>query len=254
MLAPDDIWPQTIGALYADARAAGWSPRELERLLAVNDLVDPLFAGWRRASGRPFTAHLCGVAALALRYGGSQQDVLAGFGHAVFEGGAYGREGASPRRLASQLLADAAFEGARDLIEDYARFDWRDFIRRSEYDADAAVTSAPRRCVFLRIVNEMDDALDWPFLNETRRTAGTDELAASVGIADAFGWTKLADAASALRDCMAASQAVRTPGRDGAYFVTPPGYRRAAGPRLARLADRLVSSVSHRGGPGGRRR
>lgn len=236
-------WPQTVGALYAQARDAGWSAAELSALLAAHAAIEPLFAGWRRASGRCFTSHLAGTASLTVEFGGDVDDVLAALAHAVFDEGAYGRADGAFRGKAAALLMQAFPPKAGEIVAGYSAFRWPAFVSAAEKDLRAAVAGADPRLVRLRIANEIDDALDWPFFTDVSRAAGMRELGVSERVARALGWEALAGRAAFVAAAMEAAPAAPGRPRDAAYFVKPIGYLR---PFTERLRGRLGKILRRR--------
>jgi len=219
-------WPQTIGALHRQALLAGWNDADLASLVRAHASIEPLFVGWRRASGRCFTCHLVGTAGLALEFGGDKDDVIAALAHAVFNGGAFGRAGGRYRAQASEWLTEAISPAAAKLVADYAAFDWPRLV------ATSAVSISDSRIIRLRIANEIDDALDWPFFTEKSRASGVRELAASASIARALGWEALAARAGFVSEEMAKTPPASAKPRGASYFTAPYDYVRPVGERL----------------------
>ena len=117
-------WPQTIVEIVSDAHAIGWSSEEMQQLWKVHVLMARLFSGRYRGSGRPFINHLAGTAALALRHGGGVTEVLAGYGHAAYEQGEFGRARQGASKANQRELRTAVGDAAEAIIADYAGFDW----------------------------------------------------------------------------------------------------------------------------------
>jgi hypothetical protein len=209
-------------------------------LLETYNLVEPMFTGWCRASGRPFICHLTGVASLVLKHGGSRDEVLAALAHAAIQAGAYGPYGARVRTDVRRLLARSLPAGCARLVEAYTQFDWKAFIDTAGRDIASAVGTTPAILLKLRIANEMDDALDWPFLTERRRREGARECEVSVDAATALGWSALASEVVAVRDAMASVPSVGQTGRED-YFVLPAGHTLAFPERIRRKLRRLLS-------------
>lgn len=233
-------WAQTIGALHDQARRAEWPEADLKTLMNAYDLVEPMFAGWRRASGRPFLCHLTGVASLTLKHGGTRDEVLAALTHAALQAGAYGAFGASAHANVQPVLVRSLPPGCVRLIEAYAMFDWKAFIGAAEHDLASAVSSASPAMLKLRIANETDDALDWPFLTEHRRREGARECAVSVEAANTLGWQSLAQEVLEVRDAMGVIPPASDVGRED-YFVQPAGHTLAFPVRLTRKLRRTFS-------------
>ena len=236
-------WSQTFGGLYEEARQSGWSG-ELDDLVQAYTLVEPMFTGWCRASGRPLLCHLIGTASLMLQHGGTRDEVLAAMTHAVIESGAYGRWGARPREDVRPLIEDALPPGCLRYVEAYSDFQWRAFVEAAEQDLQGALKTVDKTVLKLRIVNEMDDCLDWPFLTERRRAEGLRECDVSIKAARASGWAGLADHVVAVRDTIAAVPRAQGIARED-YFVLPTGYE----PALWPLLKRKVKSVVRRFAP-----
>lgn len=238
------IWPQTIGVLYGRAREAGWSASELAALLRAHNAIEPLFAGWRRASGRCFTSHLAGTASLVLEFGGDVDDVLAALAHAVHDEGAYGRADGRFREKAAALLARALPPNAAALVAGYSAFSWTRFIASAEADLGGALAGADPRLVRLRIANEIDDALDWPFFSPESRASGMRELGVAQTVARFLGWEALAEWAAFVAAEMASLPQAPAPPRDASYFVQPAGYLR---PFTERLRGRIKRELGRLG-------
>lgn len=151
-------WPQPIVEIVSDAQTIGWSPDEIKQLWNVHALMARLFSGRYRGSGRPFINHLAGTAALALRHGASVTEVLAGYGHAAYEQGEFGRtrRGASEanRRELWAVLGDAA----EAIIADYGDFEGNRTAARGDPDEILGLSTHEKQLLFLHIVNEFDNS------------------------------------------------------------------------------------------------
>jgi hypothetical protein len=231
-------WSQTIDGIYAEARLSGWSD-ELADLMQAYTLIEPMFTGWCRASGRPFLCHLIGTASLMLQHGGTRDEVLAALAHAVIESGAYGRWGTRPRGEVRALVADVLPPGSLRHVEAYSVFDWRSFINAAEHDLPGSLQKVDQTVLKLRIVNEIDDSLDWPFLTDRRREEGMRESDLSVMAARACGWTTLANHMVSVRDIMSAVPRAEGIARED-YFVVPAGYELGIWMRAKRKLKSLL--------------
>jgi hypothetical protein len=189
-------WSQTILEIESDARASGWSPEEIQQLWKVHGLMARLFSGRYRGSGRPFISHLAGTAALALRHGGGVAEVLAGYGHAAYDQGEFGRvrRGASAanRREVRKAVGDAA----EALIADYGGLDWEGmdgFARRRNTDEVRALSGHEKQILFLHIVNELDDSFDYGAYDATWCEGCLGRMEAGAEFADMLAYNGLAD-------------------------------------------------------------
>lgn len=234
-------WSQTIDGIYAEARQSGWS-EELTDLMQAYTLIEPMFTGWCRASGRPFLCHLIGTASLMLQHGGTRDEVLAALTHAVIESGAYGRWGTRPRGDVHALAAGALPPGSLHYVEAYSLFDWRAFVSTAMQDLHGALEAVDPTVLKLRIVNEIDDSLDWPFLTESRREDGLRECDLCIAAAQACDWPSLADHFVEVRDLMSAVPIAKGISRED-YFVVPAGYELGIRTRAKRKLKRVLSRL-----------
>jgi hypothetical protein len=232
--------------LHQQARAAGWNAADLAGLLRAHAAIVPLFAGWRRASGRCFTNHLAGTASLVLEFSGGVDDVLAALVHAVFDEGAFGRAGGRHREKAQASLSRSVPAAAADLAARYSSFRWPRFVAAAEADAASAVQDADAPIIRLRIANEIDDALDWPFFTEASRASGMRELAISEKIARALRWQAMAARAAFVAGEMAKTPPAEANPRDAAYFVPPHGYELSLCGRLRSRIQRVLRMANGR--------
>jgi hypothetical protein len=154
------------------------------------------------------------------------------------------------RVKARASLAAAAPAGAVALVEAYSRFSWPGFVEAFERDGPRALDGADERILRLRIVNELDDALDWPFFSQRARESGKRELAVAGALAQALGWEALAERCASVAEEMARIPPAESPARDAAYFVAPLGYRRSLRERLrrrvVRIAERIGNAIAAR--------
>lgn len=235
-------WSQTVDGIYAEARQTGWSD-ELADLMQAYTLIEPMFTGWCRASGRPFLCHLVGTASLMLQHGGTRDEVLAALTHAVIESGAYGRWGTKPREEVQALIVNGLPPGSLRYVEAYSALDWRSFVAAAEQDLPGSLQKVDQTVLKLRIVNEIDDSLDWPFLTERRRDEGLRECNLAIKAARACGWTGLANHVVLVRDFMSAVPRARGIARED-YFVAPAGYELGLWMRAKRKLKRVLRRLT----------
>jgi hypothetical protein len=134
---------QTNLRLYEELRAAGRAPAELLAARRAYDLALVLFAGLHRASGKPFVAHLVGVASIAAKLGQRAPVVVAGLLHAAYDQGLF----PGWRRR----LTDAKRAAVRAVAGDEAE---RLVLRYHQHD------DGDREVVLLRLANELEDLVD----------------------------------------------------------------------------------------------
>jgi hypothetical protein len=186
-------WPQSIVGLQEQAAAKGWSHEDLRRLWAANDLAAELFTGRFRGSGRPFVDHLAGTAALALHYGGNADEVLAAFLHAAYAQGAFDawRDGPTKKNRAKvRTVLGALAEG---LVARYDLIDWMGIAGLGDPCEVAALAPQDQRVVFLHMVNEIEDSLDYAAYDENWRSGCLARLAAAAMFAEHMDLHALAE-------------------------------------------------------------
>jgi hypothetical protein len=146
-------------------------------------LASGLFTGRFRGSGRPFVDHLAGTAALALHYGGNVDEVLAAFLHAAYAQGAFDawRDGPTKKNRATVRAVLGGL--AEALVARYDRLDWIGIARRGDPNEVAALAADDQRALFLHMVNEMDDSLDYAVYDRNWASGCLTRLAAATKFA-----------------------------------------------------------------------
>jgi hypothetical protein len=241
-------WPQTIVEIVSDAHAIGWSSEEIQQLWKVHELMARVFSGRYRGSGRPFINHLAGTAALALRHGGSATEVLAGYGHAAYEQGEFGRARVGASRANRRELCTAVRDAAEAIIADYAEFDWNGIARRGDTGEALALSDHEKQLLFLHIVNELDDSFDCGVYSADWCEGCLSRLAAGAEFANALTYKGLSDHLRArisyVRSSGLASAKGVRPKRSETILnpSTKPSYLLKLKRSLVRLADKLRSN------------
>jgi (p)ppGpp synthase/HD superfamily hydrolase len=218
--------PQTNLQLFNALRAAGYDDGDVARIKAAHDFVSPLFAGWFRASGKPFIAHLIGTAGTLAALRARPPVVAAGLGHAIYTQGELPAATARSPRLMRARVRRALGDEAEDLIARYSALEWSAPALPGLRDRLGALGAADREVVLIRLANELDDHLDLAALYcanaDARRRQIDSGLRLSVVIAEELGCSELAarlerafdltlgaSVPDALRTSRAASFAVR---------------------------------------------
>lgn len=240
-------WPQSIVEIIADVHTIGWTA-DVQPLWQVHALMARLFSGRYRGSGRPFINHLAGTAALAMRHGASLTLVLAGYGHAAYEQGEFGRAQPGASKANQKEVSKAVGDAAAALIADYAGFDWSEFAKHRSIDATLVLSDHDKRLLFLHIVNELDDSFDYGVFDAAWREGCLARLAAGAKFATALAYPSLADQLrtriSYIR-CSGLAAAKDTRPKQSETILNPSSKPR----RLLKLTRRLVRfSNNLRGG------
>ena len=239
-------WAQCIVSLDAETRADGWSPADTERLWHTHDLMQSLFSGRYRGSGRPFINHLAGTASLALRYRGTTDEVLAGYSHAAYTQGRFGRPHAQ-RAENRAALAGVVGAVAERLAAQYDAVDWEEFAGRAGPGEIDGLSHEGKQVLFLQIVNEFDDAFDWFVYADGWRAGCIQRLQAGAEFAHTLGHHELAADLGRVYPVLDMEQGQRGPITRPKYSHTVPNIAAAAPHRpiravLGRVRRRLRAS------------
>jgi hypothetical protein len=241
-------WPQTIVEIVSDAHALGWSSGEIQQLWKVHVLMARLFSGRYRGSGRPFINHLAGTAALALRHGGGVTEVLAGYGHAAYQQGEFGRARSGASKANQRELRTAVGDAAEAIIADYAGFDWNGVAGRRNTDEVLTLSDHEKQLLFLHIVNELDDSFDCSVYDAEWCEGCLSRLAAGADFANALAYKDLAEQLSARVSHVRSSGLASTKGgrpKRSETILNPsskPRYLLKLKRRIVRLSDNLRSN------------
>jgi hypothetical protein len=227
------------------ARDAGWSASARRGLWTTHDLMAELFAGRYRGSGRPFVNHLAGTAALAIDCGASEAEVIAGYAHAAYEQGEFGRpEGGASVENRAELRRALGAE-AEGIVHRYATLAWFSHLPEGPGPVLEAAGPIERSVLLLRSCNALDDALDYHVHAEDARQDFREELEASATIAGALGHAGLAARLRGRLEDIAAEDPPlpETPRRKGSSTLRNRAWRRdsvlAAKRKARRVLERL---------------
>jgi hypothetical protein len=241
-------WPQTIVEIISDAHAIGWSSEKMQQLWEVHVLMARLFSGRYRGSGRPFINHLAGTAALALRHGGGVTEVIAGYGHAAYEQGEFGRARQGASKANRRELRTAVGDATEAIIADYGRFDWNGIAVRRNTGEVLALSGHDKQLLFLHVVNELDDSFDCSVYDAEWCDGCLSRLAAGAAFANALAHEGLADQLNARISYVRSSGLASTKGgrpKRSETILNPsskPRYLLKLKRRIVRLSDKLRSN------------
>ncbi|MDU8945540.1 HD domain-containing protein [Ovoidimarina sediminis] len=155
-----ELWSQTIVSLVLLADKAGWTDNDLKRLWTAYDLAIELFSGRCRGSGRPFICHLVGTSALALRYGGSKDEVIAALLHAAYPQGDFGTAINGFNHKKSTEMELAVGHKVERLLNLYSTTDAGNWLLEMMQRQPKSISEEERSVIFIRLVNELEDAFD----------------------------------------------------------------------------------------------
>jgi len=249
--------PQTNLQLFAALCAAGYGDGDVERIKAAHDFVSAHFAGWFRASGKPFIAHLIGTAGVLAALRARTPVIAAGLGHAIYAQGELPAASARSLRLMRARVRRALGDEVEALIARYDAFQWRAAELPALRGRLGALSPADREVVLMRLANELDDHWDLAALHcanaDARRRAIDAGLRLSVDIARDLGQPELASRLERAFDLTLAAtvpDALRT-GHRSSFAVRPPTSWRRGSAWLRRIAGaaarRGVALLAKRG-------
>jgi len=216
---------QTNLRLYEDLRGADRGADELLAARRAYDLAARLFAGQYRATGKPFVAHLVGVASIVARLDQRGAMIVAALLHAAYDQGVFPGWRRAVTDAKRATVRAVAGEEAEHLVFRYHRHD--------EADGDVAL---------LRAANDLEDLVDLAGAYCAKPYGGAERAAAR---ATALGYPTLAEA---LTRALEANRAARLPAglasdRHRSFLVEPATFREKVeirvGRRLAGLWKRL---------------
>lgn len=200
---------QTNIGLYRQLVEAQWSSDDLARCVAAYDFAMPLFAMRFRASGKPFLAHLVGVASLLAAEKASPDIVIAGLLHAVYAQGRFGFSDLGVRALKQGKVTRVFGDRVACLVDAYDRQPW-------DFDTIAALGKADEidarlyPVLLMRIANEVEDNIDCAERFSAKRSRANDpEIHATIArLARKLGHPALA---IMLKESVEASNALDIP-------------------------------------------
>jgi (p)ppGpp synthase/HD superfamily hydrolase len=155
-----DDRPQTNLQLLNQLRGAGYPDDDVTRIKKAYDFVSWYFAGWFRASGKPFVAHLVGTAGILAAIRARTPVVAAGLSHSVYALGELPAGSPGAARPAREEVRRALGVEAEDLVARYEALEWNARTLPSLRDRLPGLPLADREVVLIRLANELDDHLD----------------------------------------------------------------------------------------------
>lgn len=201
---------QTNIQLYRQLVEAGWSDIDLARCASAYEFALPLFATRFRANGKPFLAHLTGVASLLATEGEAADIIIAGLLHAVYDQARFGRARFGLTAAKRAKVTHVVGKPVAMLVEAYHTFVWNDAVVVAMGNRNVAADPLLRQLLIMRLANEVEDNLDCAacFSAKPSRPNDAGPLAALVRLAVSIGAPSLA---AALTQSHAATQALEVP-------------------------------------------
>jgi (p)ppGpp synthase/HD superfamily hydrolase len=191
------VYAQTNLHLYRQLGDLGYPPTEVAAVASAYELALRLFTGAFRASGKPFLAHLTGVASILASLRARVPIVVTGLLHATYTEGEFGNgwRGVSPARRAE--VRTCVGEEIEELVARYAAMTWSPRTIPGIRARVAAMPAVERDVLLVRLANELEDHLDLGVLYcgdaERRLEFMKDQLLGCVEMAAELGFPELGD-------------------------------------------------------------
>jgi len=240
-LALDDR-SQTNLQLLNRLRGAGYPDSDVTRIKKAYDFVSRYFAGWFRASGKPFVAHLVGTAGILAAVRARTPVVAAGLSHSVYALGDLPAGSPGMSGTAREEVRGALGVEAEDLLARYEALEWNARTLPTLRGRLPGLALADREVVLIRLANELDDHLDLGVMYcanaEERRHAIRSGLRHAVEIARDLGFPSLAASLDRAFEATLSAQlpsALRTD-HPASFSMLATSRRPRRGARLRRIA------------------
>ncbi len=242
-LAPD--WPQSMVEIDSVARASSLPEEEIEHLWTIYDFLAKLFSGRYRGSGRPFVNHLTGTAGLLIMHSGNPAEIRAGFAHAAYTQGEFGKIKAGASASNREAVRSVIGEEAEALVFHYQDFDWLRILDRYSKGESLPISNVEKSLLFVRLANELDDSMDCGVydIRWCQRCLHRLELGAKV--AESIGRASLASQARSRIQKIHENELLGKANyrKKQSITVLNPGLKQVRTLKLGRKIRRLVSTL-----------
>lgn len=238
-------YAQTNLQLYGQLLDANASEHDLRLVHDAYELALRLFAGQYRGNGKPFVAHLVGVASILAAHWESVESTAAGLLHSIYTFGDFGdgTRGLSERkRREVRNVVGAAVE---DLIARYTEADWsleslQSFLQRPE-----SLTGPHEIVLKIKLADVLEDHLDrgLEYIPAKKLVKGAENQLWTQTIAELARRAGAGELAAELRSVALRPTAGNLPSylvhaRASSFFVAPRSHRERLTSRLGRKVSR----------------
>jgi (p)ppGpp synthase/HD superfamily hydrolase len=236
-------YAQTNIQLYRELQSAGYSPDLLRHVRSVYELACLLHSAQYRASGKPFVCHLVGTASILAAHGAPPPVVIAGLLHFVYLGANFGSIRKEITHGKRRMVRDVVGDEADKLIKGFTNFRWNAEIAEQVVEEFDGFDEFKRSLVFMRIANELDEAItgDILFEPEKRRMNKVRGLPSCGKLAAALGKPELAkeiiEVFQAIPESDLPEELVSQ--RSGPYLLAPLSHKARIGPWSAQVTKSL---------------
>ena len=234
---------QTIVQLYRQLLGQEFTAAEIQRVAAMYHYMMELCGNRFRASGKPFMDHLVGVASIAAHYRHDIVLVVAALAHSVYDEADFGSFWPKITRRNKRELRRELGHDVDTLTRLYSEFEWKPQTVATIPQRLASMTGTERDVVFLRVANELEEAinLDLLFYENVRRQKKLALLNACSDIADGLGYPAMAREVREAYVVLVHADVAGMPVPEHAYsfIVTPRSDRKRLSPLLGRYFYRF---------------
>lgn len=233
-------YAQTNIQLFRQLQQAGYSDDEMNHVARGHDVALRLFSARFRGSGRPFIVHLVRTASILHVHGARPPVVLAGLLHSAYTFGDFGSGVVGITEEKRRVLRELLGTEIEQLIHKYETLPWNpDAIRETALQA-SKIPPLEQDVLFMRLANELEDALDDDALYSGSRKLGEmlSGLPPSIEAARSLELSGLASEMQVRHDILASSDISPFAGRNYAFALTPLSCRRRFLPRATNFATR----------------
>lgn len=236
-------YAQTNIQLYGQLLAMGYSSDSLRQVRQAYDLAGVLFSAQYRPNGKPFVCHLVGTASILAEHGGALPVVLAGLLHAAYAEGEFASIRSSITRYKRQIVRNAIGDDVENLIWRYTSLRWNSKAASLLVSRIHDLHEKDRTVVFMRIANELEEAVtsDILFEPQGRRSRKAVCLSYCSQLAEALDRTDLAREIVEVFGTVSGNDmpAELITNRSASYIQPPQSYWPRPGPLLLRIIRKL---------------
>jgi hypothetical protein len=240
---------QTNLQLYNQMLAAGRSDEDLRLVHDAYELAMRLFAGHYRGNGKPFLAHLVGVASILVAQKAAIDTIVAGMLHSVYLLGEFGDGTRGITLRKRHRVREAAGDVAERIVTEYTTMQWDSATLTDLHDRSARLSLLESRVLEIKLADTLEDHLDQGLAYAPLKSLAhgasnqkwTDELVRAGRAAGCEQLSRaLAEAASAacprVPDCLASPHGE-------SYVIAPLSHRERISSMVARRFSRGAAHV-----------
>jgi (p)ppGpp synthase/HD superfamily hydrolase len=185
---------QTIVQLLQQLEHDGYERSEIQQVADAYRAMVWLSGARYRPSGKPFVDHLVGVASICARHRHDVPVMIAGLAHSIYREADFGSFWPRPGRRQQRMVRRRIGSEAEELVRAFSDTRWSQQSIQHMLGRAESLSSLERDVIYLRIANEMEEAvgLDLLYYAEQRRYEKEALLADCVDLANLLSLPALA--------------------------------------------------------------